>query len=255
MEREFDPGYHRRPYRRLVTDYPDEAAYPIEAFRVEWGPVFHRGRLDGTARVLVIGQDPAAHEAIVRRILVGEAGQRAQGLLARLGIDRSYVFINTFLYSVYGSRVPSASTTTPWRRTATSGSTPSSATSRSKRSSRSASSPDTAYELWRATPNGSASTVVHANGRHPTYPESASRSGTITKPDAFAELCRSWNAVLDALQPVVTPDAPAPGTRYGSTITRDDLRRDPERASAARSAAVDGCARCAGRCDRAPRSR
>ena len=31
-----------------------------------------------------------------------QAGQRAQGLLTRLGIDRSYVFINTFLYSVYG---------------------------------------------------------------------------------------------------------------------------------------------------------
>jgi uncharacterized protein (DUF427 family) len=37
---------------------------------VEWGPVFHRGRLDGTARVLVIGQDPAAHEAVARRIPV-----------------------------------------------------------------------------------------------------------------------------------------------------------------------------------------
>ncbi len=104
MQREFDRGYDRQPYRSLVADYPDESAYPIDSFRVEWGPVFHRGRLDGTARVLVLGQDPAAHEAIARRILVGEAGQRVQGLLTRLGIDRSYVFINTYLYSVFGQR-------------------------------------------------------------------------------------------------------------------------------------------------------
>ncbi len=53
--------------------------------------------------MLVIGQDPAQHETVVRRILVGEAGRRVQGLLAKLGIVRSYVFINTYLYSVYGS--------------------------------------------------------------------------------------------------------------------------------------------------------
>ncbi|MEP6697853.1 MAG: hypothetical protein ABJA34_13395 [Pseudonocardiales bacterium] len=39
---------------------------------------------------------------MARRILVGEAGQRVQGLLARLGITTSYAMINTFLYSVYG---------------------------------------------------------------------------------------------------------------------------------------------------------
>lgn len=101
MPREFDPGYRGR-YRRLVLNCPDESVYPADSFRVEWGPIFHRGRLDGSARVLVIGQDPATHETITRRILVGEAGQRVQGLLARLGITRSYVFVNTFLYSVYG---------------------------------------------------------------------------------------------------------------------------------------------------------
>ena len=45
---------------------------------------------------------PATHETIARRILVGEAGQRIQGFLAKLGITTSYVMINTFLYSVYG---------------------------------------------------------------------------------------------------------------------------------------------------------
>src|SRR5215207_7215244 len=64
--------------------------------------MFHRGRLNGSARVLVLGQDPAAHEAICRRSLVGEAGQRVQGFLARLGVASRYVLVNTFVYSVYG---------------------------------------------------------------------------------------------------------------------------------------------------------
>jgi uracil-DNA glycosylase len=71
---------------------------------VEWGPIFHRGRLDGSARVLAIGQDPAQHEAIVRRVLVGEAGHRVQGFLSKLGLDRSYVIINAFLYSAFNQQ-------------------------------------------------------------------------------------------------------------------------------------------------------
>ena len=103
MVARFDAGY-RRPYSTLVAAAPGEEVYPPDSFRTEWGPIFHRGRLDGSARVLVIGQDPATHETICRRILVGEAGQRAQGLLAKLGMTRSYVLINAFLYSVFGQR-------------------------------------------------------------------------------------------------------------------------------------------------------
>ena len=91
MSHPFDTGYFQQPFRGLVEDYPEADVYPPGQFRVEWGPIFHRGRLDGSARVLVIGQDPAQHETIVRRILVGEAGRRLQGLLAKLGITQSYV--------------------------------------------------------------------------------------------------------------------------------------------------------------------
>ena len=76
------PGYPP-PYDKLVAIYPGDNVYPSADFRTEWGPIFHRGRLDGSARVLVLGQDPAAHESIARRILIGEAGQRTQGLLAK----------------------------------------------------------------------------------------------------------------------------------------------------------------------------
>src|ERR1700712_3601136 len=103
MPIDFDPGYFREPFISLVKEYPGVNVYPPDQFRVEWGPLFHRGRLDGSARVLVVGQDPAQHETIVRRILVGEAGRRLQGFLAKLGISRSYVLVNTFLYSVFGS--------------------------------------------------------------------------------------------------------------------------------------------------------
>ena len=52
----------------------------------------------------MIGQDPGQHENILRRILVGEAGRRGQGFLAKLGITRSYVLVNSLLYSAYGDR-------------------------------------------------------------------------------------------------------------------------------------------------------
>ena len=102
MAHDFDPGPVNEPFASLVRDYPGSEVYPSDSFRVEWGPIFHRGRLDGSARLLVIGQDPAQSETVVRRILVGEAGHRTQGLMAKLGFDRSYLLVNTFLYSVYG---------------------------------------------------------------------------------------------------------------------------------------------------------
>src|SRR3954470_13729640 len=100
MPTAFDPGDAEEPFASLVASYPGAIAYPAAGFRLEWGPIVHRGRLDGTARVLVIGPDPAAHEAVERRVLVGDAGHRLQGFLCRLGIDRSYVMVNPFLSSV-----------------------------------------------------------------------------------------------------------------------------------------------------------
>jgi uracil-DNA glycosylase len=63
MGRPFDPGYFAEPFTALASEYPGDEVYPSSQFRVEWGPIFHRGRLDGSARVLVIGQDPAQHES------------------------------------------------------------------------------------------------------------------------------------------------------------------------------------------------
>ena len=72
----FDPGYGAEPFIALCAQYPESDVYPAAEFRLEWGPIFHRGRLDGSARIVVIGQDPAQHETVIRRVLVGEAGRR-----------------------------------------------------------------------------------------------------------------------------------------------------------------------------------
>ena len=81
-----------------------------------------------------------------------------------------------------------------------------------------------AYTAWKSTPTGTACAAVHANVIHPTYPESASASGQITKPEAFKRLCDSWNTALDVLDPMVTADGPgALPARYGDTLTDNDL--------------------------------
>ncbi|MFE6867158.1 hypothetical protein ACFVFS_11400 [Kitasatospora sp. NPDC057692] len=82
-----------------VPDPPD-----AQAFWFDWGPVFYRGRLDGSARVLVVASDPGPTERIAGRSLVGDAGQRVQGFLGKLGLTRSYVCLNGWAYAVHPSR-------------------------------------------------------------------------------------------------------------------------------------------------------
>ncbi len=76
--------------------------HPSGRFRTEFGPVYYRGRLNSTVKVLIVGQDPSTDEILAQRNLVGSAGQRVQGLLRKLGITKSYVMFNTFLYGIKG---------------------------------------------------------------------------------------------------------------------------------------------------------
>ena len=202
-------GYVEVPFADLAADYPGEQVYPVRDFRVEWGPVFHRGRLDGTARVLVLGQDPATHETITRRILVGEAGQRVQGLLARVGITTSYVMVNTFLYSVYGQGGGTRHAADPhvaayrhrWLDALLVDGHISAVITLGGLAR-------TAFETWAATQPATAARLHHAALRHPTHPESASRSGSTTLAEATAELLDNWNARLPARHEKVHPDQP-----------------------------------------------
>ena len=229
MAHDFDPGFPRR-FVSLVRDYPGPDIYPPDDFRTEWGPVFHRGRLDGSARIVVIGQDPATHETIVRRILVGEAGQRIQGFLAKLGITRSYVMVNAFLYSVLGQGGGERHKKDP-----------NIAAYRNKWLDKLIVDADVqavvtlgrlaadAFDQWKDTPAGRDVDVAHAAITHPTFPESASAAGQLTKIEAFELLLENWNQGLQKLAPHITkPDVAVPFVRYGSKLEDDDLAPIPE---------------------------
>jgi uracil-DNA glycosylase len=86
-----------------VPDPPDKSD-----FWFDWGPIFYRGRLDGSARVLCVASDPGPTERVAGRSLVGSAGQRVQGLLAKLGLTRSYVCLNAWAYALHPSRARAA---------------------------------------------------------------------------------------------------------------------------------------------------
>jgi len=230
MTHEFDPGYGRQPFRSLCNEYPGAEIYPIEDFRVEWGPIFHRGRLDGSARLVVIGQDPAAHESIARRCLVGEAGQRVQGFLKRLGLTDSYVMVNTFLYSVYGQGGGSRHAEDPaiaeyrnrWLNAVI--------TDDVEGVIAFGQLADQAYQQWAATPHGKSLDPTYVTARHPTYPVSASASGRITKAAATKEMLETWNKALHVLHPAIKhPDVKTSLELYGETLTPEDDQVIPER--------------------------
>jgi len=229
MPHPFDPGYGQDPFRTLAAEYPEADVYPPDQFRVEWGPVFHRGRLDGSARVLVLGQDPAQHETIVRRILVGEAGRRVQGFLAKLGVTQSYVLVNTFLYSVYGS-VTARTRRDPqlvayrhrWLDALLVGTIVEAILALGTAA-------DEAWHLWKATATGQASAVAYAAVTHPTYPESSTQGDKGKLAAATAKLLQNWNAGLQVLAPALAhPDAPRPLVGYGATWTEGDRLPIPE---------------------------
>ena len=220
----FDPGCAAEPFASLADDAPGAAAYPGDAFRIEWGPVFHRGRLDGSARVLVIGQDPAQHEAIVRRILVGEAGHRVQGLLAKLGFERSYVMINTFLYSVFGQTggtehqhdagiadyrnrwLDAIFATAPIEAVIALGTLA-----------------NGAWSAWKATPGAAAFSPGFVHITHPTAPESGAGNDAAKHAHLISQMLANWNHGLDVIAPHVThPDHARPLVHYGTSFKAGD---------------------------------
>src|SRR3954449_1255531 len=97
----FDPGPPAAvgPHLAKVPSYADFQ----ELFWYDWGPVFYRGRLNRTARLLAIASDPGPTERIAGRTLVGDAGQRVQGFLTKLGLTQSYALVNAFPYALHPS--------------------------------------------------------------------------------------------------------------------------------------------------------
>lgn len=218
---EFDPGYGAEPWATLCRTYPGDDVYPPAHYRTEWGPIFHRGRLDGTARVLVIGQDPAQHEAVARRILIGEAGQRTQGFLRKLGITQSYVMVNTYLYSVYGSAPAQTQAVADYRNQWLDAIA---AHNELDAIVALGSQADHAHHTWAGqTSVAGAADIPYQHITHPTAPESGAASGQGSYPTLVKKLLENWNTGLEALHPHIGhPDSPTPLVPYGDAFQPQD---------------------------------
>jgi len=103
---EFDPG----PPDAVADHFAGVPSYAAHRrkFWYDWGPVFYRGRLDRSAKVLCIASDPGPTERIVGRTLVGDAGQRVQGFLTKLGLTHSYALLNAYAYALLPSQAMGA---------------------------------------------------------------------------------------------------------------------------------------------------
>jgi uracil-DNA glycosylase len=105
---DYDPGPPRnRKWPRLFSETPNyrglsKAVMGSEKFRWHFGPMYYRGRLwDNQAKVLVIGQEGGQDEALSHRSFTGSSGSRMQHFLNHIGINKSYLFLNTFVYSIF----------------------------------------------------------------------------------------------------------------------------------------------------------
>ncbi len=229
MAHTFDPGPVEEPFASLVVDYPGIETYPATGFRVEWGPIFHRGRLDGSARLLVIGQDPAQSETIVRRILVGEAGHRTQGLMAKLGISRSYLLVNTYLYSVYGQTAGEQNATNKdiaqyrhrWLDAIFASNQIDAVIALGHLA-------DTAWQTWKDTATGKAVSPAYQHVTHPTQPESSSGGDRTKLTAAIKAMLVNWNQALEQLHPLPHPDVSGSLVPYGSNFNASERIEIPE---------------------------
>lgn len=108
---EYDPGPPKnKDWAKLFAETPnyrrlgiEKVAGATEQFRWHFGPMFYRGRLTpNSVKVLVIGQEGGQDESLSHRAFTGGTGARLQGFVRYLGIEESYLFLNTFVYSIYG---------------------------------------------------------------------------------------------------------------------------------------------------------
>jgi hypothetical protein len=204
----FDPG-PPTAWATLFDQAPLDhyVGHPSGRFRTEFGPVFYRGRLDGTARLLIIGQDPSTDEILAQRVLVGAAGQRVQGLLEKVGVARSYLMLNVFLFGITGqfdTALRNASAADPVR-----------------------SYRNTLFERVLATSPIEAVLTLGVGARRAVelWPGGGALAlFRLVHPTARAGVTDQWNLVLPQLQAAIAPEAgrTADPTMYGPAFTPAD---------------------------------
>jgi hypothetical protein len=183
-------------------------------FRPEFGPVYYRGRLNGSARLLIVGQDPSTDEILAQRNLVGASGQRAQRLLNKIGITKSYVMLNTFLFGIKGQMdaVMNAVAIEPPILNYRNGLFDKITAENTIQVIISfGNGADLAITTWPGRPAAVPWFQLH----HPSAPDNV--------------VLPSWNANLNALQAAVTPDnaAGVDLTPYGATFGPGDVAAIP----------------------------
>jgi uracil-DNA glycosylase len=209
--------YDAGPPKALADHFAALPSYAAHRtfFWYDWGPVFYRGRLDRSARLLGVASDPGPTERIACRTLVGDAGQRVQGFLAKLGLTHSYALVNAFAYALLPSKGQQA---TPMLSEPT-------------------------HQKWRndlldkiTGPDLQAIVAFGAQAREavsqwpkpagiPVFnvPHPSSRNATT--------LVNEWRDAIEQLRAVITPDSDgdATGPNYGSRFVEADYSRIPPR--------------------------
>jgi hypothetical protein len=221
----FDPGPTDPRFLDLMDNAPGPDAYPPADFRVEWGPIFYRGRLDGSARLLVMAQDPGEHECIARRPLVGVAGRRVQGFIGKLGLTHSYVIVNAFLYCVYRPSAASKRRDDPkirpdrdaWLSAIFEARRPEAVVTFGRAA-------EAAYLGWLGRQPALRPAPAFEALPHPTSPERSK----LPLADAIREMLVEWNAALTRIHPAIaTPDVPGPLVPYGDRFAASVLPAVP----------------------------
>ncbi|MGE0616708.1 MAG: hypothetical protein AB7P04_13825 [Bacteriovoracia bacterium] len=106
---EYDPGPAKNSkWVELFGSAPNyraigESFLGGDKFRWMFGPMWYRGRLgQNEAKVFVVGQEGAQDENLSNRAFTGSTGTKTQTLLNAAGITRSYLIMNTFVYTING---------------------------------------------------------------------------------------------------------------------------------------------------------
>ena len=227
MPTAFDPGYGEEPFASLVASYPGAVAYPPAAFASNGARSSTAGGSTAPRACSSSARTPRQHETIARRILVGEAGHRLQGFLFKLGIDRSYVMVNTFLYSVYGSASKNAGLTriatyrNKWLDAVFAHEPIEAVVSLGTLA-------DKAWLAWAGTPNGQSFSPAYRHITHPTAPESGAAKNGANHADLIKKMLANWNDGLQALKPGIThPDKNRNLVLYGEAFADGDKKPIP----------------------------
>ena len=210
---EFDKG-PTKVIAKLFASAPDYTNHK-ESFWYDWGPVFYRGRLDKSAKVLCVASDPGPTERIGCRALIGNAGQRVQGFLAKLGITQSYLCLNALIYALYPSQLGKAKKIieepeqTKWRNKLFNKVTG----DKLQAIIAFGVNAQEAVNLWPDKGN-----VSVFNTYHPSYHDPV-------------KLINAWRDLILQLKDVVTPDADGNVNlpNYGAKFSEDDYAPIPKR--------------------------